>query len=52
MSVSLCLTIVLALALGIVSGYGAIVGILYMLNRNRLSKPTAVLIPNAGPTGD
>jgi len=52
MSVALCITIVLALAIGVVSGYVAIIGILYAFGHSRATKTRPVLIPNAGPTGD
>jgi len=52
MSVALCITIVLALAIGVVSGYVAIIGILYAFGHSRATKTSPVLIPNAGPTGD
>lgn len=45
---ALVVTILLALAFGIVSGYFVIYGILYLFSRNRTGKSAApVLVPSA-----
>lgn len=50
MTILLLVTIVLALALGIAMGYGAIAGILWMFQHNRTEHATPVLAHST--TGD
>ncbi len=53
MSAAIFITIILAMAFGIVSGYGIIVGILTAFDRRRReATPAATLVPNTGTTGD
>ncbi|HYE24747.1 MAG TPA: hypothetical protein VEG32_06060 [Clostridia bacterium] len=53
MSVALLFTIALCLAIGVISAYGAIIGILHAFNPHRDQKPrTPALVATAGPSGD
>lgn len=53
MSAAIFVTIILAMAIGIVSGYGIIVGILAAFDRGRSREvPPAGLVASTGTTGD